>query len=186
MILTSTGKTSGNLQKISGKLRKIFGLFRRWWKNTDIQLFFCSLQTGNIFRSMDSLVLRHPIICTEFNVRNFLQCTLLSFSLQLPCSLFIFLHRSQLNPQLNPQLSPQLNPQLNPQLSPQLNPQLNTEQTTNQRLLVKLIIFYKKTKNYSNCAYLLTTLLMLCILLYRIGNGGNKLFVFVFRGFSPA
>ncbi len=29
-------------------------------------------------------------------------------------------------------------------------------------------------------AYLLTTLFMLCILLYRIGNGGNKLFVFVF------
>ncbi len=28
-------------------------------------------QTGNIFRSMDSLVLRHPIICTENNVRSF-------------------------------------------------------------------------------------------------------------------
>jgi hypothetical protein len=71
MLLISTGKTSGNLRKISGKLRKIFGLFRRWRKNTDIQLFFCSLQTGKIFRSMDSLVLRHPIICTEFNVRSF-------------------------------------------------------------------------------------------------------------------
>jgi hypothetical protein len=60
----------------------------------------------------------------------------------IPCSLFIFLHRPQLNPQLDPQLSPQLNPQLNPQLSPQLNPQLNTEQTTNQRLLVKRNIYF--------------------------------------------
>ncbi len=71
ILLISTGKTSGNLRKISGNLRKIFGLFRRWRKITEIRLFFCSLLTGNIFRSMDSLFLRHPIICTEFNVRSF-------------------------------------------------------------------------------------------------------------------
>jgi hypothetical protein len=27
-------------------------------------------QTGDIFRSMDSLVLRHPITCMEFNGRS--------------------------------------------------------------------------------------------------------------------
>ncbi len=56
---------------------------------------------------------------------------------------------------------------------------LNTEQTTNQRLLVKMVIL-QEDKNYFNCALLLNTVIMLCILLYRIGNGGNKLFVFVF------
>jgi hypothetical protein len=49
--------------------------------------------------------------------------------------------------------------------------------TTNQRLLVKLIIL-QEDKIILIVPYLLNTLFMLCILLYRIGNGGNKLFVF--------
>ncbi len=34
--------------------------------------------------------------------------------------------------------------------------------------------------NTFNCALLFITVIILCILLYRIGNGRNKLFVFVF------
>ncbi len=60
-----------NFRKLPGKLRKIFGKFRRKRKTTEIQLYLCGPWTGNIFRSMDSLVLRHPIICTEFDVRSF-------------------------------------------------------------------------------------------------------------------
>jgi hypothetical protein len=56
-----------NLRKPPENLRKLPENLRI----TEIQLFFCSLLTGNIFRSMDSLVLRHPIICKEFNVRSF-------------------------------------------------------------------------------------------------------------------
>jgi hypothetical protein len=50
----------------------------------DIQLFICSPQTGNIFRSIDSLVLRHPIMCKEFNVQSFhsVQQFLVKFSVQ--------------------------------------------------------------------------------------------------------
>jgi hypothetical protein len=44
--------------------------------------------------------------------------------------------------------------------------------------LRKLVIL-QKDKNYFNCALLLNTVFMLRILLYRIGNGENKLFVFV-------
>jgi hypothetical protein len=40
--------------------------------------------------------------------------------------------------------------------------------------------FTKEDKNTFNCALLFNSVFMLCILLYRIGNGGNKLFVFVF------
>ncbi len=68
--------------------RKTYGKFRRKRKTTEIQLYLCGPQTGNIFRSMDSLVLRHPIICTEFNVRSFIsviqQFLLLQFS-RKPC-----------------------------------------------------------------------------------------------------
>jgi hypothetical protein len=53
------------------KLPEIFGKFRRKRKITEIQLYLCGPQTGNIFRSIDSLVLRHPIICTEFNFWSF-------------------------------------------------------------------------------------------------------------------
>jgi hypothetical protein len=35
-------------------------------------MYFTRPITGNIFRSMDSLVLRQPIICTENNVRSFI------------------------------------------------------------------------------------------------------------------
>ena len=64
-------KNLRNFRKTSGNLRKTYGKFRRKRKTTEIQLYLCGPQTGNIFRSMDSLVLRHPIICTEFNVRSF-------------------------------------------------------------------------------------------------------------------
>jgi hypothetical protein len=40
--------------------------------------------------------------------------------------------------------------------------------------------FYKEDKNTLNCALLFNIVFTLCILLYRIGFGGNKLFVFVF------
>jgi hypothetical protein len=40
--------------------------------------------------------------------------------------------------------------------------------------------FYKEDKNTLNCALLFNIAFTLCILLYRIGIGGNKLFVFVF------
>jgi hypothetical protein len=36
-----------------------------------MQMYLRGPQTGNIFRSMDSLVLRHPIICTEISVWSF-------------------------------------------------------------------------------------------------------------------
>jgi hypothetical protein len=39
--------------------------------------------------------------------------------------------------------------------------------------------FLKEDMNSFDCA-LLFTVFMLCILLYRIGSGGNKLFLFVF------
>ncbi len=68
----------------------------------------------------------------------------LPFIIQLSCSLFIFLHRSQLNPQLTPQL--------NPQLSPQLYPQLNTEQTKTKDCKWNGL-FFTRRQNYSNCAY---------------------------------
>jgi hypothetical protein len=48
---------------------------------------------------------------------------------------------------------------------------------TSQRLIVK---FYKEDKNNFKCALLSNTVFTLCTLLYRIGNGGNKLFVLVF------
>ncbi len=77
-----------NFRKLPGKLRKIFGKFRRKRKTTEIQLYLCGPRTGNIFRSMDSLVLRHPIICTEFNVRSFhsvqLKCKRVSHPLENP------------------------------------------------------------------------------------------------------
>jgi hypothetical protein len=57
--------------EISGNLRKTSGKFRRWRKTTEMQMYLLGPQTGNIFRSMDSLVLRHPIICSEINVRSF-------------------------------------------------------------------------------------------------------------------
>ncbi len=34
-------------------------------------MYLLGPQRGNIFRSLDSLVLRHPIICSEINVRSF-------------------------------------------------------------------------------------------------------------------
>jgi hypothetical protein len=40
--------------------------------------------------------------------------------------------------------------------------------------------FVKEDMNTYNCALLFITVIIFCILLYRIGNGGNKLFVFVF------
>ena len=40
--------------------------------------------------------------------------------------------------------------------------------------------FTQEDKNTFNCALLFNTVFILCILLYRIWNGGNKLFVFVF------
>jgi hypothetical protein len=48
------------LRKISGKSQENSGKS------------FCSPQTGNIFRSIGSLAMRHPItcICTEFNVQS--------------------------------------------------------------------------------------------------------------------
>ncbi len=61
---------------------------------------------------------------------------------------------------------------------------LNAEQMTNQRLLVKLVNghFTKKTRTLLCFIIYSNTEFMLCILflLYRIGSGGNKLFVFVF------
>jgi hypothetical protein len=57
--------------EIAGNLRKTYGKFRRWRKTTEMQMYFRGPQTGNIFRSMDSLVLWHPIICSEINVRSF-------------------------------------------------------------------------------------------------------------------
>ncbi len=38
----------------------------------------------------------------------------------------------------------------------------------------------QEDKNTLNCALLFNIVFTLCILLYRIGFGGNKLFVFVF------
>jgi hypothetical protein len=40
--------------------------------------------------------------------------------------------------------------------------------------------FVKENMNTLNYALFFITVIILCILLYRIGNGGNKLFVFVF------
>jgi hypothetical protein len=45
--------------------------------------------------------------------------------------------------------------------------------------------FVKEDMNTNNCALLITIVIILCILVYRIGNGGNKLIVFVFV-FVPA
>jgi hypothetical protein len=58
--------------EISGNLRKTSGKFLRWRKTTEMQMYLHGPQAGNIFRSMDSLVLRHPIICSEINVRSFI------------------------------------------------------------------------------------------------------------------
>jgi hypothetical protein len=54
---------------------------------------------------------------------------------------------------------------------------LKREQMSSQRLLVN---FTKEDKINFNCAILFNTIFTLCTLFYRIGNGGNKLFVFVF------
>ncbi len=64
----SIGKTSINFWKTSGNLRKIYVKFRRRGKTTEMHMYLPSPQTGNVFRSM---VLRHPIICTEINVQSF-------------------------------------------------------------------------------------------------------------------
>ncbi len=55
----------------------------------------------------------------------------------------------------------------NPQLRPHENPQHGADK--NQRLLVKMVIL-QEDKNYFDCALLLNTIFILCILLYRIGN----------------
>jgi hypothetical protein len=62
---------------------------------------------------------------------------------------------------------------------PQLheNPQQGADGKPQTETKVK---FYKEDKNTLNCALLFNIVLTLCILLYRIGFGGNKLFVFVF------
>jgi hypothetical protein len=41
-------------------------------------------------------------------------------------------------------------------------------------------LFVKEDTNTYKCALLLIIVIIICILLYRIGNGGNKLFVFAF------
>ncbi len=62
---------------------------------------------------------------------------------------------------------------------PQLheNPQQGADGNLQTETKVK---FYKEDKNTLNCALLFNIVFTLCILLYRNGFGGNKLFVFVF------
>jgi hypothetical protein len=57
------------------------------------------------------------------------------------------------------------------------NPQQGADGKPQTETKVK---FYKEDKKTLNCALLFNIEFTLCILLYRIGFGGNKLFVFVF------
>ncbi len=64
----------------------------------------------------------------------------------------------------------------NPPPQPHENPQQGADDKLQSETKVK---FYKEDKNTLN-ALLFNIVFTLCILLYRIGIGGNKLFVFVF------
>jgi hypothetical protein len=55
-------------------------------------------------------------------------------------------------------------------------------QITNPKTSSENGLFVKEDMNTYKCALLLFIVIIICILLYRIGNGGNKLFVFVFVG----
>jgi hypothetical protein len=43
-----------------------------------------------------------------------------------------------------------------------------------------VLFLVKEDMNTYKCALLFIIVIIKCILLYRIGNGGNKLFIFVF------
>jgi hypothetical protein len=85
---------SEKLPEISGNLRKTSGKFRRWRK-TEMKMYLRGPQAGNSFRSMDSLVLWHPIICSEINVRSFISA---SYSPQVLESFNLVLDGVQLHP----------------------------------------------------------------------------------------
>ncbi len=90
----------------------------------------------------------------------------LSFITYLLCILFFILQSSHSDDEdkKNPQPRPHENPQHGADDKPKTTSEIGH--------------FTKEDKNTFNCALLFNTVFMLCILLYRIGNGGNKLFVF--------
>ncbi len=53
-------------------------------KLREMQMYLPGPETGNISRSMDSLVLRHPIICTKINVRCFNSVCICPLSWSVP------------------------------------------------------------------------------------------------------
>ncbi len=55
----------------SGKLRKASGNFPEWRKTSALWMHLPGPPAGNIFRAIEVVVLRHLIICLEFNVLPF-------------------------------------------------------------------------------------------------------------------